>query len=628
MKTALIHRDNASAPFSGNRGDNMRTSFIGNRVLSISSALTLALSLAACADGVPSPTPVPVEQDPTADLDQDGVSPAQGDCNDLDSSVYPGNPYAEHHDGKDNDCDGLIDEGTEFTDDDGDGYSEADFDCDDENPAINPSALEGLDGIDNNCNGYIDDLAASLGQPVRGDVTQLTPDDAEMELVRRIGYGSFIFESRWIRDLDDDGYDELAVGVVEANATGRIYLIYGGPALAGGTFDIETRADAIIEGNGNPNLTGLRVVGGGDLEGDGYNDLLVGDILHQRVALFSGGARLSGVYYLDEADALFYPLSGVAANVGLGLDFAGDVNGDGFDDLLIGQPGFDNWRGRTQLFFGGKPYTGIVDIEHADASLIGEELGDFSGGSVFGVGDLDGDELSDVLINAPDAEGNGQIPYLGKLYVMYGSTTRFSGSISLAAADAALTTQYDTDGMQVSHGDMNGDGLSDIALGFPLGDRALVLFGKPQRFSGEQFSDQLAGLIAMPSEPMDVAFGASVGLGSDVNGDGFDDLVVAAPWWLMITLEDWVLEVFVDVGYVTIFPGGASLLEAQRSEYSRSIQIQGEEGRLAHVWPVSTGGDFDGDGLGDLAIGSETFWEDPSTTLAANHTFVFTDLSF
>jgi hypothetical protein len=90
-----------------------------------------------------------------ADNDGDGFSVTEGDCDDLDPTVYPGAP--ENQDSVDNDCDGLIDEGAEDVDDDGDGFSDIQGDCDDTNPDIFPGAVEIENGLDENCNGLIDD---------------------------------------------------------------------------------------------------------------------------------------------------------------------------------------------------------------------------------------------------------------------------------------------------------------------------------------------------------------------------------------------------------------------------------------------------------------------------------------
>lgn len=600
-----------------------RTCHKGIWVLSLVGSLTYFSGCYTGGTSEPStPTPYPV--DPNVDLDMDGYSAAQGDCNDYDSTMHPGGNEADLIDGKDNDCDGLTDEGTLSYDDDGDGNSEFEGDCDDENPVISPDAVETSDGIDNDCNGYVDDLSVLPTAPEKGVVTVLSPNNATQTFVRAPeSNGSFIFETRFIKDVDGDGLDELAVGAWETDLKGRIFLYYGRTTPPGGVKDLWEEADAIIEGVSDPNMVGMRVEGGGDINGDGYNDLLVGDLINQRISLFYGGARLGGVITTAEADAMFYPMTNVAANIGLSMSIPGDIDGDHQDDLLIGQPSYDNWRGRTLIFKGGRHFEGIVDLESADAQLLGEQQGDFSGSLLAGLGDLDGDDLADFLVSAPDATGNGGTPYLGLLYVYYGGFGRFSSVLNLGTADVSFVTQNDTNAMQVSHGDMNGDGLSDLALGFWIGDRVLVIYGNNTRMRGRQFADGVAGILVTSGDLSDAAFGANVALGSDVNGDGFDDLVVGAPWWWKY--EPSYYTVVIDVGYVSIFPGEADPASSLRAGYSRSVLIQGEAGQLGHAWPVGAGGDFNGDGKGDVLVGSEIFY---ATTYVSNRTMLFTDLKF
>ncbi|MBN1334771.1 MAG: choice-of-anchor D domain-containing protein [Deltaproteobacteria bacterium] len=129
-----------------------------------------------------------------SDDDGDGFSENDGDCNDLDVAIYPG--AVEVTDDKDNNCDGNIDEGTSVYDDDGDGFSELDGDCDDENPEINPGATEYCDGVDNNCNGLLDyadgciDLN-SLPYIVGG----IRMEQTACESGDRIGLSVFVFDA-------------------------------------------------------------------------------------------------------------------------------------------------------------------------------------------------------------------------------------------------------------------------------------------------------------------------------------------------------------------------------------------------------------------------------------------------
>ncbi len=109
------------------------------------------------------------------DLDGDGYTEADGDCDDNHADVYPGAPEAADH--VDNDCDGLVDEGTDYYDDDGDGYTEADGDCDDTNIHVHPGATEIENGIDDDCDGHVDSAPGDDDDHVGDDDDHVGDDD-------------------------------------------------------------------------------------------------------------------------------------------------------------------------------------------------------------------------------------------------------------------------------------------------------------------------------------------------------------------------------------------------------------------------------------------------------------------
>jgi len=128
------------------------------------------------------------------DDDGDEYTEAMGDCNDIDPTIYPG--ATEATDSKDNDCDGLMDEGTSVYDDDGDGFTELDGDCADADPAVNPGAVEYCDGIDNNCNGlsdYGDDCIELTSLPYIVGTIQMEQTDCESG--DRISFSVFVFDA-------------------------------------------------------------------------------------------------------------------------------------------------------------------------------------------------------------------------------------------------------------------------------------------------------------------------------------------------------------------------------------------------------------------------------------------------
>jgi hypothetical protein len=149
---------------------------------------------------------------------------------------------------------------------------------------------------------------------------------------------------------------------------------------------------------------------------------------------------------------------------------AGDVNGDGYDDILIGAYGNDdggNSAGKTYLIFGkASGWSMDTDLSNADASFWGENAFDGSGGSVAGAGDVNGDGYDDILIGAPNNDDGGSVA--GQTYLILGKASGWSMDTDLSKADASFWGEnaLDQSGYSVaSAGDVNGDGYDDILIG-------------------------------------------------------------------------------------------------------------------------------------------------------------------
>jgi hypothetical protein len=280
----------------------------------------------------------------------------------------------------------------------------------------------------------------------------------------------------------------------------------------------------------------------------------------------------------DQADAAF----------GLAVATAGDVNGDGFSDLLVGAPQFDDGAlldaGAAFLYLGSAAGPAVS----ASWSALGGVAGDGFGRAVTAAGDVNGDGFQDVAIGADGCDGGGTDA--GCVSVYYGSAA------GLPAAPSLVLTGPQTGGafgrFLAGAGDVNGDGFADLAVGAPLFDDPLADEGKVFVYLGSAL-----GLAALPawsatSGQVEAELGAVGGAG-DVNGDGFDDLVAGAPRWSAGEADE---------GRIWLFPGGAA---GPGAVANWSVESDSAGARFGAV--VGTAGDVNGDGFADLFAGAPRF---------------------
>ncbi len=252
------------------------------------------------------------------------------------------------------------------------------------------------------------------------------------------------------------------------------------------------------------------------MNGDGYSDVIVGAYAANS---FVGKAYL----YLGGASGLSasagWTTAGEASSdyFGCSVATAGDVNGDGYSDVIVGAWPYSSSVGKAYLFLGSASGLSVA----TSWTAVGETPGDGFGISVATAGDVNGDGYSDVIVGAYGANG-----FAGKAYLYLGGASGLSASAGWTRSGQAA---YDCFGYSVaSAGDVNGDGYSDIIVGaheltniYDNEGRAYVYLGGP---TGPAAT---AGWTAEGGQTT-AWFGCSVATAGDVNGDGYSDIIVGA----------------------------------------------------------------------------------------------------
>ncbi len=434
-------------------------------------------------------------------------------------------------------------------------------------------------------------------------------------------------------DINGDGFNDFIVGAWRDNiytgAGSQAFVIFGqeGGLPSSITLANLNGTDGFSVTSTTGGLFGYSVSNAGDLNGDGLADFVIGARNSQT------GGRLSGSVYVVFGSESGFPavlpiesLNGtngfkIESNLDLGragrsVTALGDINGDGLDDIAISAPYANDFKGAVYVVFGSAsgfdPLINLNQIDGTNGFLIdGVMSQQFLGHQISGGHDVNDDGVNDILIGAPNNFfGQSANPRLGEAFVVFGRDDDSFGAV-LNVGDLNGTDGYrirtgvnDRAGSSVSMtGDINGDGIADMVIGSSYGPvarngLAYVVFGH----GGAQGDLNLTSLdgtngFKIIGGSYGDQLGASVSIIGDIDGDGFDDLLIGA------------------TGVGAGDPGAAYVIFGRANGFAPVINVSALDGTNGFAllgavgsgqvgFAVSPAGDVNGDGIGDFAVGS------------------------
>ena len=384
-------------------------------------------------------------------------------------------------------------------------------------------------------------------------------------------------------DVNGDGFSDVIVGAPSYDngpAVGRAF------AYLGSASGLATSPSWTAETN-QPSIFGFSVGTAGDVNADGFSDVIVGAFFYKNGEDQEGGAfvYMGSAAGLQTTPAWIAESNQASARFGYSVGAAGDVNGDGYADVVVGAPLYDNGQsdeGRAFVYLGSATGLQTAVAWTAESNQSVAELGS----SVATAGDVNGDGFADVLCGA-HLYNNAQ-PDVGRVYLYEGSAAGLATIFAWFGESSQFGSDYG--GAVATAGDVNGDGYSDILVGSRYASNPQFQEGLAYVYLGTPLGPALSAAWNGTVEQQAVHYGLSVASAGDVNGDGYSDVVVGAPYYDNGQSNE---------GRAYVYHGSATGLAFAPSWFVESNQAESQFGIS-----VSGAGDVNGDGYSDVIVGA------------------------
>jgi len=439
-------------------------------------------------------------------------------------------------------------------------------------------------------------------------------------------------------DVNGDGFDDIIIGARKYDGgetdEGRVFVYYGS------ALGLPVTPDWMAEVDQAGANFGAAVSSAGDVNGDGFDDILVGADNYYAADFVDPGARFpqfvkegaaflfygsasglsdtvpDGIAHLSDGDVAWQGKTGgsnalSSAHYGRATGSAGDVNCDGFADIIIGAPkynsvAFNGLWGRVWVYHGGSE--GLRSDGNADWTMLGPQEGSGFGGSVSGAGNVNGDTsgaygCDDIIIGADGFESTSDENNEGRVYLYYGSPTGLTSIPSWSHENNQANGKLGIASATV--GDLNNDGFSDVIAGANRYDSGETDEGRIYIYFGS--ASGLGNPVTREIDQPFALFGTAVAGSGDVDGDGNDDFIVGATLYdgdlfnegaaFLYLSDQAAIKVHPTAGLVTTEAGGSAsfsvvLTDAPSANVTIALSSDLTEGVLSSTFLLFTPADW------------------------------------